>query len=125
MAFQDVDGIALFIHCCFIRDDPDFVEGVDGDVGRAEFLLGLGVHPLPKFFADLFFRIDQACGDLLEDVIFGQQVAAHFSGPKILRDDAVFLIRRQIDPLLCFRDRKSGQKIFDELGVFFLLLKLI
>ena len=60
MLMHNIDGIAAFIDSGFIRDDPDFIKGIDRNIGGTIFLLGLLIDLVPKFFAQAIFRIYQA-----------------------------------------------------------------
>ena len=85
------------------------------------------VNLVPKRLAQLFLRIHQRGGQLLEDIILREHVAAELGFAQFIRNNAVFLIRRKVDPQVVFGDGHGGQKIFDQpLGfVFDLILRKI
>jgi len=41
----------VFKYLGFVGEDPDFIKGVDRDIGGAELFLGFGVYSAPEFFA--------------------------------------------------------------------------
>ena len=97
-AVHNKGSAGIFVNGGAVGHDPDLVIRIHRDLRGAEFLGSLGVHPLPELLAELIFGIHERGGQLLEDVVLRQQVAAHFSRAKLVCDDLVLFMGRKVDP---------------------------
>ena len=54
----------MFIDLGFVGSDPDLVEGIKGDTGIAEGLVGIFIGLLPVLLAHFVLRVGEAGGEL-------------------------------------------------------------
>ena len=51
---------------------------------------------------------------MFQQIILRQQVTSHFGIAELLRNHAVFFVRRKIDPQVLFRNGQRGEKILNQ-----------